>query len=76
MPRQQGGGLGIYALEDIWNRQELLLANREYPTAESAKATVAALASATAGLEDNRTDTDVPAKDTGGSKCDCECVSV
>jgi hypothetical protein len=24
MPRRQGGGPGIYALDDIWNRQELL----------------------------------------------------
>jgi hypothetical protein len=65
MPRQQGGGLGIYALEDIWNRQELLLANREYPTSESAEITADALAPATETLEENRTDADDPAKDAG-----------
>ena len=32
IPKQQGGGLGVYALDEIWNGQELLLANREYPT--------------------------------------------
>ena len=31
IPKQQGGGLGVYALDEIWNGQELLLANREYP---------------------------------------------
>ena len=65
MPRQQGGGLGIYALENIWNRQELLLANREYPTSESAEITADALASATETLEENRTDADDPVKDAG-----------
>jgi hypothetical protein len=65
MPRQQGGGLGIYAVENIWNRQELLLANREYPTSESAEITADALASATETLEENRTDADDPAKDAG-----------
>ena len=32
IPKQQGGGLGVYALHEIWNGQELLLVNREYPT--------------------------------------------
>jgi hypothetical protein len=32
IPKQQGGGLGVYALDEIWNGQELLLANRKYPT--------------------------------------------
>ena len=31
IPKQQGGGLGVYALDEIWNGQELLLANHEYP---------------------------------------------
>ena len=31
IPKQQGGGLGVYALDEIWHGQELLLANREYP---------------------------------------------
>ena len=30
IPKQQGGGLGVYALDEIWHGQELLLANREY----------------------------------------------
>jgi hypothetical protein len=29
-PRSQGGGLGLYATEDIWHGQELLVVNREY----------------------------------------------
>ena len=32
MPRSQGGGLGVYAMEDIEYAQELLIVNREYPT--------------------------------------------
>jgi hypothetical protein len=64
-PRQQGGGQGIYALDGIWNRQELLLANREYPTSESAEITAEALAPAMEALEDNRTDADDPAEDGG-----------
>ena len=31
IPKQQGGGLGVYAENEIWHGQELLLANREYP---------------------------------------------
>ena len=32
MPGSQGGGLGVYATEDIEYAQELLTVNREYPT--------------------------------------------
>ena len=32
MPCSQGGGLGVYATEDIEYAQELLIVNREYPT--------------------------------------------
>ena len=28
--KQQGGGFGVYAVDEIWHGQELLLANREY----------------------------------------------
>ena len=38
LPKQQGGGLGVYALDEIWHGQELLLANREYPMEEEATA--------------------------------------
>ena len=31
MPCSQGGGLGVYATEDIEYAQELLIVNREYP---------------------------------------------
>ena len=31
IPKPQGGGLGVYAEDEIWHRQELLLANRENP---------------------------------------------
>ena len=31
IPKQQGGGLGVYAEDEIWHEQELLLANQEYP---------------------------------------------
>ena len=31
IPKQQGRGLGVYAEDEIWHGQELLLANREYP---------------------------------------------
>ena len=31
IPKQQGGGLGVSAEDEIWHGQELLLANREYP---------------------------------------------
>ena len=31
MPISQGGGLGVYATEDIEYAQELLVVNREYP---------------------------------------------
>jgi hypothetical protein len=65
MPRQQGYGLGIYALNDKWNRQELLLANREYPPSESAELMADVPASATEAHEDNRTDADNPAEEGG-----------
>ena len=32
MPGSQGGGLGVYATEDIEYAQELLIVNQEYPT--------------------------------------------
>ena len=32
LPKSQGGGLGVYAEDEIWHGQELLLANRAYPT--------------------------------------------
>ena len=32
MPGSQGGGLGVYATEDIEYMHELLIVNREYPT--------------------------------------------
>ena len=34
IPKQQGGGLGVYAEDEIWHGQELLLVNREYPMEE------------------------------------------
>ena len=38
IPKSQGGGLGVYAEDEIWHGQELLLANRDYPTEEEATA--------------------------------------
>ena len=56
---QQGGELGIYAMDEIWNDQELLLANREYPTNE-VEASSAVISTPRSGVqEENRVDTDV-----------------
>ena len=38
IPKSQGEGLGVYAEDEIWHGQELLLANRDYPTEEEATA--------------------------------------
>jgi hypothetical protein len=32
IPLAQGGGMGIYATEDIWNGQEVMLVNQEQTT--------------------------------------------
>ena len=59
IPKQQGGGLGVYALDEIWNGQELLLANREYPTnrAEASSKDISTPRSEV--QEENREDIDV-----------------
>ena len=42
MPCSQGGGLGVYATEDIEYAQELHIVNREYPTGMVEESQVAA----------------------------------
>ena len=42
MPSSQGGGLGVYATEDIEYAQELLIVNRKYPTGREEDPQVAA----------------------------------
>ena len=59
MLRQQGGGLGVCALDEIWNGQELLLANREYPTNGADASSENKTAPILEVLEDDREETGV-----------------
>ena len=59
IPKQQGGGLGVHALDEIWNGQELLLANREYPTNGADASSENITAPILEVLEENREDTGV-----------------
>ena len=52
MPRQQGGGLGVYALDEIWNGQE-------YPTNEADAFSEDISTPRPEVQEENREDTDV-----------------
>ena len=70
IPKQQEGGLAVYALDEIWNGQKLLLANREYPTNGTEESSEAISTPRSEVQEETREDTDVFGEEEAvGGRC-------